>query len=297
MGLRGRAGGPAGRALFGCVAAGSADRVGRMTLVHDVAGTGPAVLLLHAAACDRRMWDPQVPALLDAGYRVVRCDLRGYGDSPLPDGTYDDARDVVDLLDGLGLDRVAVVAASGGGVVAQAVAARWPDRVVALALLCTAVAGHEPGPELRAFAEREHELLDAGDVAGATELNVRTLLGSHAGDAAREILHTMQRHAFEVQLAAPAAAGSEAVPFDPAAITAPSLLVSGAHDLPDFRRIAADLATRLPGARLIELDWAGHLPSLERPDVLNPILVDFLAATWPPMAHAGPQQGTIDSAT
>jgi pimeloyl-ACP methyl ester carboxylesterase len=53
-------------------------------------------------------------------------------------------------------------------------------------------------------------------------------------------------------------------------------LVSGAHDLPDFREIAATLQEILRDAKLIELDWAGHLPSLERPDRINPLLIDFL---------------------
>jgi 3-oxoadipate enol-lactonase len=252
-----------------------------MKLAYDVEGSGPAVLLLHSTACDRRMWDAQAPTLVGAGYQVVCCDLPGYGDSPVPEGPYDEAQSVVELLDGLGVDRVAVVGSSGGGRVAQEVAARWPDRTAALALLCTALSGHEPGPELRAFGEREDELLEAGDVAGATELNVDTLLGPYADTATREKVRIMQRHAFEVQLAASAAAGPVRRPYNHAAITAPSLLVCGAHDLPDFRTIAVELTRRLPNARLIELDWAGHLPSLERPDELNRILVDFLAATLP----------------
>jgi 3-oxoadipate enol-lactonase len=252
-----------------------------VTLAYDIAGSGPAVLMLHSTVCDRRMWDPQMLALVDAGYRAVRCDLTGHGDSSVPDALIDDAQDVVDLLDELGLDRVAVVGSSGGGRVGQAVAARWPDRVVALALLCPAVADYEPGPDLRAFVEREEALLETGDMAGATELNVSTWLGPHADAATRDKVRMMQRHTFEVQFAAPPGAESADVPYDLATITAPALVVSGAHDLSDFRSIAADLAGRLPNARLVELDWAGHLPSLERPDVLNGIVVDFLRAALP----------------
>jgi 3-oxoadipate enol-lactonase len=259
-----------------CARAAPVPYSGPVTLAHDVAGTGPAVLLLHSTVCDRRMWDPQVPALVDAGYQVARADLRGYGDSPLPDAPYDEAQDVLDLLDGLDLGRVALVGASGGGRVALAVAARWPDRVAGLALLCTATAEHEPSPELRAFAEREEALLDSGDVAGATELNADTWLGPHTDATTREKVRAMQRHAFEVQLAASPETGPLPEEPDLSAITAPTLLVCGAHDLPDFRTIAVDLAARLPGARLIELDWAGHLPSLERPELVNAILVDFL---------------------
>ncbi|MGC5017336.1 alpha/beta fold hydrolase [Micromonospora sp. DT47] len=250
-----------------------------MTLSHDVAGNGPTVVLLHSTACDRRMWDPQLPVLVDAGYRVVRADLRGFGDSPMPDRPWNNAQDVVDLLDELGVADAALVAASGGGRVALEIAARWPDRVTALALLCTALSGHEPSAELRAFGEREDALLEAGDVAGATELNVQTWLGPHADEATREKVRRMQRHAFEVQLAAVEEFPPIRVETDLSAITAPSLLVSGGHDLADFRQIAARLSEQLADARLLELPWAGHLPSVERPDEVNPVLVDFLRET------------------
>jgi 3-oxoadipate enol-lactonase len=257
-----------------------------MTLSHDVAGpaplagtagsAGPTVVLVHSTACDRRMWDPQMPALVEAGFRAVRCDLRGFGQTPMPDKPYNEAQDVIDLMDHLGAERAALVAASGGGRVALEVAARWPSRVTALALICTARAGHEPSTELRAFGEREDALLAAGDVAGATELNVDTWLGPHADEATRQRVREMQRHAFEVQLAAADEVDEIEADADLTAITARSLLVSGRHDLADFRQIAVDLSGLLPDSRHIELDWAGHLPSLERPAEFNPILVDFL---------------------
>jgi len=258
-----------------------------MTLSYDEAGGGPAtVVLLHSTACDRRMWDPQLPVLVDAGHRVVRADLRGYGETPVPDRPWNDAQDVLDLLDLLGVERAALVGASGGGRVAVEIAARWPRRVTALVLLCTALAGHEPSAELAAFGEREDALLEGGDVAAATELNVDTWLGPRADEATREQLSQMQRRAFEVQLAAVEEFEPIRVEVDPAAITAPSLVVAGSHDFVDFREIAVRLAGQLAGARHLELDWAGHLPSLERPDALNPVLLDFLRETL-----AGARQG------
>ncbi|MEQ4300153.1 alpha/beta hydrolase [Plantactinospora sp. B6F1] len=253
-----------------------------MTLAHDVAGNGPAVLLLHSSVCDRRMWDPQWPALRDAGYQVIRCDFRGFGGSPVPDQPYAEAQDVRDLLDALGVDRVALVGASFGGRVALEVAAHWPHRVAALTLICPALPGHVPGPELRDFDRREDELLESGDVAGAVELNVRTWLGPEADDATRIRVREMQRHAFDVQLAVDEdVAQLDLGEPDLGKITAPCLAISGRHDLPDFRQIAARLPTLLPDARHLELPWAGHLPSLERPAEATALVLDFLRQTWP----------------
>lgn len=249
-----------------------------MTLAYDVAGSGPTVVLLHSTVGDRRMWDPQMPVLVDAGYRVLRCDLRGFGQTPMPDRPHNDAQDVTELLDLLGIEHAALIGSSGGGRVALEIAARWPRRVTALALLCTALGGREPSAELRAFGEREDALLEAGDIAGATELNVDTWVGPHADDATREKVREMQRHAFEVQLAATEEFAPIRAETDLLAITAPTLLISGGRDLADFRDIAAALSGRLADARHLELAWAGHLPSLERPDVVNPVVIDFLRA-------------------
>jgi 3-oxoadipate enol-lactonase len=246
-------------------------RVCRMTLSHDVAGAGPAVVLLHAGVCDRGMWDAQWSALADAGYRLVRCDLRGFGRTPAPDRPHSDADDVLELLDALGLARAALVGASYGGRVALEVAARRPERVSALALLCSAWPGHESSPELAAVGARENELIAAGDIDGALTLMVDTWLGPDADASARAAVRRMQRRAYDVQLAAREfePVGSE---VDLAAVKAPCLAVSGAHDLPDFRHTAA----HLPGARHLELPWSGHLPTLERPRAATALLRAFL---------------------
>ncbi len=250
-------------------------------LSYDEAGTGPVLVLLHSTVCDRRMWDPQWPVLVDAGYRVVRCDFRGYGATPVPQGPHNDADDVVDLLDELGAGPVAVAGASYGGKVALEIAARWPQRVTALALVCPGMPGHEPSDALRRFWQREGELINAGDIAGAVELNVATWLGPEASEPTRERVRLMQRQAFEIQLAAPEEYEPAEVAVDLRAITAPSLIVSGAKDLPDFRLIAARLTAMLPRARPVELPWAGHLPTLERPQELSALLTAFLRETVP----------------
>ncbi|MGW2868400.1 MULTISPECIES: alpha/beta fold hydrolase [unclassified Kitasatospora] len=245
-----------------------------MIISHDVAGSGPAVVLLHSSVCDRRMWDAQWQPLVDAGHRVVRCDFRGFGDTPLADAPYSDAGDVLALLDHLGIGTAALVGASYGGRIALTAAALRPEAVTRLALLGAGMPGHQPSDTLRAFGGREDELIEAGRIDEAVELNVESWLGPEADERTRAHVRRMQRHAFDVQMTA--TVGSDREDVDLGRITAPTLAVSGAHDFPDFRDIAAALPALLPDARHQELPWAGHLPSLERPADTTALLLAFL---------------------
>jgi 3-oxoadipate enol-lactonase len=221
------------------------------------------------------MWDPQWPILAER-HDVVRCDLRGSGDSHLPAERYNDADDVRRLLDHLDIARTDVVGASFGGLVALDLASRWPERVANLVLLSPAWNGIDPDAELRRFAAEEDAHLAAGDLDGAVELNVTTWLGPDASPEARDLLGRMQRRAFEVQLAAGDDAIADDMDPDPAAITAATLVVSGVHDLTHFSTVAVALADRIPRAEHRQLDWAGHLPSLERPADVGELLIEHL---------------------
>lgn len=257
------------------------ERVSAVTqLHHESAGQGSAVVFLHSGVTDLRQWDPQWEALA-ARYRVVRCDRRGWGRSPLPKApseSYSDAADVVGLLDELGIEQGALVGSSAGGVVAQQVASAWPHRVSRLVLLCADADDVEPTPAARSFAEREEELLEQGDVPGAVELNVRTFLGPEASAETRDLVREMQRNAFEVQLAAGDDVPREPGPaIDLTRATMPAHVVSGGRDLDYFALAADSLAQRLPDVHRTVLPWAGHLPNLERPNEVNTLLLNALA--------------------
>lgn len=233
-------------------------------LHHRVEGSGPTVVLLHAGVADLRMWDTQVAELVP-GHRVVRCDLRGFGKTPLaPGASYSDAGDVLDLLDALDVDRCALVAASYGGWVALQVAAAAPERIEHLVLLAPLAEVAEPDERLVASWREEGALVDAGDLDAATELNVAAFLGADATEDARELVARMQRGVFEHQVAAGEVDNAE-LPVDLDRLTMPVTVVVGAHDFPFFVETARELTRALAGAELVELPWAGHLPSLERP--------------------------------
>ncbi len=232
-------------------------------LNHEVAGDGEPLLLLHSGVCDMRMWDPQWRAC-GAEHQVLRCDLRGYGGSPVPAERWVDADDVAELLDHLGIDRARVVGSSYGGRVALELAAGRPKRVTGLFLLCPAFRGLPLTPTAARFDAEETALLERGDISGAVELNVRTWLGPAADDATRERVHMMQRQAFEMQLAAGDVPGPQMADVNPARIDVPAVVVSGGHDMDHFQAIARHLARTMPRGQLLELPSTGHLPSLER---------------------------------
>lgn len=249
-----------------------------MSLIsYDTTGSGSTVLLLHAGVADRRMWNAQRQALA-ARHRVVSVDLRGFGDSVLPDHPYDHVTDVVAVLDELGLGGAQVVAASFGGLIAQDLAIRHPNRVERLVLLCPASVLLEPDADQQEFGAREDALLEDGDLNAATELNVERWCGPEMDEEARSLVRRMQHHAFELQTATEDL-DRDPESGDPAEIIAPTLVMSGGNDVATFRAGAKRLAATIPGAEHRELEWAGHLPSLERPSEVNALLLDALAGT------------------
>lgn len=183
-------------------------------------------------------------------------------------GPFSNVAEVVGFLDDLDVPSAAFVGASFGGRVALEVATAHPDRVERLVLLCPGLRGLEPTAAAEAFDAEEWRLIENGDVDGAVALNVDTWLGPDADDEARDLLTRMQRQAFEVQLAAdewpdPPTMIHDAV--DLGGIRVPTTVVLGAKDVDWLQTAARRVAADVPGARLVELDWAGHLPALERP--------------------------------
>jgi pimeloyl-ACP methyl ester carboxylesterase len=243
-------------------------------------GAGAPIVLIHSGVADSRMWEPQLPALVAAGFRVVRLDLPGFGASPVPTEPYDRAGVVLDALTELGAGPAVVVGASFGGLVAQLVAAAAPERVAALMLVCAAFTDRADEPALDELDHREEELIAEGDLEGAARLNADAWLGPDAGADARAALLEQLRTALSAQAAAGSAAVSPPIPdVDPAALRMPALVLTGGHDYPTITAAGRDHAVRMPAARYLHLPWAGHLPSLERPDDFTALLLAFAAGT------------------
>jgi 3-oxoadipate enol-lactonase len=251
------------------------------SIAYDVTGSGPALLLLHAGLGDRRMWDDQIPAFA-AHFTVIRFDARGFGDTIMPPTPYSPSGDAFALLDHLGIERAHLVGVSMGSQTAIEMAVAAPERISALVAVA-ARTGTPVSPALRAGWDHVNELFEAGDIAAAVEYELRMWVdGPDRGP--EEVDPRMRERVREMNAALFARDDDEGEerPLDPPAadrlaqITAPTLIVYGDKDLMDVRQAAAPLAAAIPGARLVVIPDAAHLPQMERPEEFNRVVLEFL---------------------
>ena len=209
-------------------------------LYYEVTGQGQPLLLIHAGVADSRMWDEQFEVFARQ-YRVVRYDLRGFGQSSFPAGAFANYADPAALLDFLNIKQAHVIGISFGGKIALDFTLAYPERVLSLVLVAPSVGGHKPAAEVLRFGEEEDALLERGDLAGATELNLRMWVdgprrtAEQVDAAVRQKVREMQDHAFTVAIPDEV----EELSLNPPAITrlaevhVPTLLIVGDYDIPD----------------------------------------------------------------
>ena len=234
------------------------------------------VLLLHAGIADRRMWEPQVEALAAAGHRPLASDLPGFGDAPLEPGTIAYVDHAASLLHA----PATVVGCSFGGRIAIELAAARPDLVERLVLIGAGLGSWSWSESAQAGFAEEEAAIERGELAVAAAQQARMWLADDAAPEVRELTEAMTLRSYEQQL--PMEGHVNAVwPDEPVEtrlgeIGAPTLVVIGTEDLDDIKLMAEKLVAEIPGARLATIEGAGHLPSLERPDELNALLLEFL---------------------
>jgi 3-oxoadipate enol-lactonase len=241
----------------------------------DNADADPLVLV-HAGVADARMWEPIVPALA-AARRVVRFDMRGFGQTRSWRGAFSPAADLAALLDAVAIPRAHVVGASFGGLVALELAATAPDRVASLVLLASALPDIEESADLLAYAEAEEAAVAVGEIEAAIEINVRMWAG-HSTPEVQALVADMQRDALALQLRE----GAESDELDPpvsarlAEIAVPAAIAYGDRDVADFTQIARRLHAELPDSTLHHIANAGHLLALDRPEEVTQLILRHL---------------------
>ncbi len=259
------------------------QRVNGVDVAYDVAGSGPPVVLLHAGIADRSMWDDAAPMLAER-HRVIAPDLRGFGETPLPDGTFVYAADVAALLEALEIERAHVVGVSMGGHVALDLALARPELVDHLVLVGAGIDGWEHERGLTDAWAEEEAAFERGELDEVAWMNVATWLDGPMRNAS-DVPAALRRRVFEMQRLAldhenPAATGGWLTPSRRehlGDVAAPTLVLVGALDQRDFRKIARYLAAEIPGARFEELPGVAHLPPLERPEAFARTVLSFLS--------------------
>ena len=246
---------------------------------HQIEGPpgAPVVVLSHSLGMTREMWQPQMADLV-RDFRVVRYDLRGHGQSPVPPGPYDMADlggDLIALLDRIGAPRAHLCGVSLGGMLSLWTAAHHPDRVGSMVLSCTSARLGPPTIwQARAAAVRAsgmeavaESVLDRWFTPGyrAREPEVvaaqRAVLTTTPAAGYAECCGAIERMDLRAELAE---------------VRAPTLVIAGADDPstpPDHLfRIAQGIA----GAHVVVISGAAHLASIEKAEEVTALIGDHL---------------------
>ena len=246
---------------------------------HVVTGPedAPVVVLSNSLGSTTSMWDAQADALAEH-FRVVRYDTRGHGRSPVPAGPYDIddlADDVVALLDALGVEKAHFVGLSLGGMTGMRLAARNPERVDRLVVLCTG-ARLEPSS---AWHDRAATVRANGTEAVAEAVVARWFTASYLE------AHPDTRAASEAIVAATPAEGYAScceviatmdLRGDLSAITAPTLAIAGADDPATPPPFLQTIAEQVEDGRLLVVPESAHLANAQQPGTITPAIIAHL---------------------
>src|SRR3954447_10310876 len=232
------------------------------------------------------MWEPQWRSFADR-YCLVRVDLAGFGQTPIERLPLTHASDVLALLDELGIEEAAVVGGSMGGRVSLELAVARPHLVKALVVMDSGLpSGIEWSEGMREQWAAENAAVERGDLDAAVEITLRMWVDgprrqpSDVDPRVREAVAEMQRRALELQAPYWEEGDEELLVPDVAdrlaEVGAPALVVVGEEDLDEVHTIGRKLAAEIPDARLETIPGAAHIPSLERPELFDPLVLEFL---------------------
>ena len=240
-------------------------------LWYDVSGSGSAAVLLHESVVDSRIWDRFLPHVQDQ-LQTIRYDQRGYGRSPLWDGPYTHVEDLISVLDAAGVERAALVGTSAGGRIAIQAALERPERVSALVLAVSGLAGHpleiEGTPEQEARWEAAEA---AGNVAELAELDMEIWAPMGVDDELRAMFveNAEASNARDPALEQPSVGRL-------GEIAVPTLVITAGRDVPAINELGDLIAREIPGARQAVIEEADHMVQWRAPEELSQLVLRFL---------------------
>ena len=239
----------------------------------------PVLVLSNSIATSLHMWDAQI-AELTKHFRVLRYDLRGHGASSVPAGAYSMdrlGRDVVELLDALGVQRAHFLGLSLGGFIGQWLGIYAPERIDRLILSNTS---GQLGPATL-FDERIAAVLQAPDMADTAEAFLKNWFPASMLEAEGPAIETFRTMLLGIDRRG--LAGTYAAVRDTdlrrtaALITRPTLVIAGEYDTVTAASHGEAIATTVPGAKLVMLPSV-HFPNIEYPGEYMQTVLGFLLA-------------------
>lgn len=251
-------------------------------LYYETTGAGQPVVMIHAFMLDTRTWDDQF-ASYSQRYRVTRYDARGFGRSDVPRAgePYSHADDLAALLEQRGGGPAHIVGLSMGGRIALDFAVTHSDRVRSLTLIDPVVGGW---PWSRQWLVSYAPVLAAarrGDISAAKQawLGLELFAPLRQQPAVAERMHRMvdDYSGWHLVNRDPARGLQPPTVSQLSKVLAPTLVLVGERDVPEFQTIATHVERGIPGARRETIAGAGHLASMEAPQRVNELVLGFVA--------------------
>ena len=239
----------------------------------------PVVVLTGSLGTHMSMWEPQVRAL-SRQCRVVCCDVRGHGASPVIPGPYtipDLGADLVGVLERLEIEHAALIGLSIGGMMSMWAAAHAPERVQRLVACCTTAKFDSEAASN--YRQRAATVREQGLEALVDSVLARWVTPGFSQahpDVVARLRADLAGTDPEAYAACCEALASMDLTPDLAAIRAPTLVISGASDSATPPRYGREIAAGIAGARYEVLDQAAHLATIERAEAVNELLAGFL---------------------
>lgn len=253
------------------------------TLCYDLVGPegGEVVAFTHSLAADLGLWAEQVPALLAAGFRVLRLDLRGHGGSRSAAGPYTMdalADDLVAVADATGIDRFHFVGLSIGGAIGQSLALRHAQRIRSL-MLCDTQS--ESFADAATHWGRRIESLER---AGSVEAIADDTMGRWLTQEFRrnnplrwsQIRSTVAGCTVEGYIGCAKALADFNYTDRLHTVRVPVLVACGSEDPRATPEESRRIAALFPDGRYQEFTGARHVPNVEQPEAFNRVLIDWL---------------------
>ena len=240
-------------------------------------GAGTPILLVHGFPLDHTIWSEQINDLRNI-CRVVAPDLRGHGKSPAPEGAYSVdlmAKDLIALLDRIGVYKAIWVGHSMGGYITMAAQRLAPERFAGLGLVCT---NHKADSE-EARAKRYETAEKVGEEGSKAAVNTKMFLEG-TPETTPYVEATKQ-----IMLNTPAAGiiGSlQAIATRPDStdslkqVRVPVVVIAGEGDQLFKPEIPQQMAQLIPGAELVMVPKAGHMAMMEQIEIVTNALHELI---------------------